>query len=246
VLADHNGQWEISSGGTGDWKPLGRFDVPLSEVQFGRFDPSQRDHRPGATRRTTHAFRRAPDGQWFVTPLSSPDWKPVQSSSFPMNQLRFGDFNGDGVTDVLAVENGHWAISESASSPWRRLNSSLGDAVGDLFIANMDPNDNIDDILRLERKVQTYRQGFVEYQHVELTWWRSKNGTEPWQKWKSYVFDYPVVPEIVPVYYGFAGRFGAASGGGTLVIDQNRMGQFYSQAEIAAGAAPDWTSLFPY
>jgi hypothetical protein len=132
VLTERNGQWGFFSGGIGEWQPLGpgTFGVPLSEVQFGRFDPNVRDHRPGATRRTTHAFRRAPDGQWFVTPLSHVDWKLVGSSSFPMNQLRFGDFTGDGVTDVLAVEEGHWAISESAASPWRRLNPTLGDLRG--------------------------------------------------------------------------------------------------------------------
>ena len=84
VLAEQSGQWVISSGGTSDWRPLGAFGAPLSQVQFGRFDPNQRDHRPGVTRRTTHAFRRAPDGQWFVTPLSHPDWQPVQRSSFPI------------------------------------------------------------------------------------------------------------------------------------------------------------------
>ncbi|MGH6834675.1 MAG: hypothetical protein ACREC9_03810 [Methylocella sp.] len=247
VLADHNGQWVISSGGTGDWKPLGSFGVRLSEVQFGRFDPSVRDHRPGATLKTTHAFWRRADGQWFVTPLSRPDWRPVQSSGFPMNKLRFGNFTGDGVTDVLAVENGHWAISEAATGQWRQLNATLSDPVENLYIANMDPDDNIDDILRLDRNVQTYKIGLFWYQHVELTWWRSKNGTEPWQEWKSYAFDYsPFAPETVPVYYGFAGRFGAAPGGGTMVIDSSRVGRFFSAAEKIVGASPDWSSLFPY
>jgi hypothetical protein len=45
------------------------FIHPLSEVQFGRFDPRARDHRPGVTRKTTHAFWRSPDGTWYVTPL---------------------------------------------------------------------------------------------------------------------------------------------------------------------------------
>ena len=245
VLAEQNGQWVISSGGSGDWQPLGAFGVPLSEVEFGRFDPRQRDHRPGVTRRTTHAFQRASDGQWFVTPLSGPDWKPVQSSSFPMNQLRFGDFTGDGVTDVLAVESGRWAISESATSPWRRLNASLGDAVRILFIANMDADDNIDDILRLEREEIQVNDRPRE-NRVKFTWWRSKNGIEPWRRWKEYTFRYVVGPEFVPPYVGFAGRFGAAPGGGTLVIDPSRFGHFFSVAETDVGAALDWTSLFPY
>jgi hypothetical protein len=41
---------------------------------------------------------------------------------------------------------------------------------------------------------------------------------------------------------GFAGRFGVAPGGGTMVIDPNRIGHFYSPAEAARGASPDWTS----
>jgi hypothetical protein len=246
VLADRDGEWVISSGGTTDWKSLGTFGKPLSEVQFGRFDPSVRDHRPGATLLTTHAFWRRADGQWFVTPLSHPDWQPVQSSGFPISKLRFGSFTGNGTTDVLAVENGHWSISETAAGPWRTLNPKLSDPVENLYIANMDPDDNIDDILRLDRKIEARTQFGFEYQHVELTWWRSQNGTEPWKEWKTYVFDYPVVPETVPVYSGFAGRFGAAPGGGTLVIDENRIGQFFSTAEKIVGASPDWASLFPY
>jgi hypothetical protein len=245
VLAEQNGQWVMSSGGTSDWLALGGFGAPLAEVQFGRFDPSQRDHRPGATRLTTHAFRRAPDGQWFVTPLSHPDWQPVQSSRFPMSQLRFGDFTGDGVTDVLAVEGGHWAISESATGQWRRLNPSLGDPVENLFIANMDPDDNVDDILRLDREAVPI-QDSPPTERTTLTWWRSRNGTEPWTQWKQYVFTYQVSPETIAPAYGYAGRFGVAPGGGTLLIDPNRMGHFFSAAEIVAGAVPDWTSLFAY
>jgi hypothetical protein len=242
VLAEQDGQWVISSAGTGDWKPLGAFGA-LSDVVFGRFDPDIRDHRPNATRPTTHAFRRADDGQWFVTPLSGPHWQLVQSSSIPMSKLQFGDFNGDGVTDVLAVVNGRWAISESARGNWRQINATLGDPVGELLIANMDADDNIDDILRLERKFQPL--GTVNMR-ATLTWWRSKNGIEPWQRWKEHVFQYTPSADTVTPGIAFAGRFGAAPGGGTLVIDQNRLGHFHSKAETAVGASPDWTSLFPY
>lgn len=246
VLIERDGQWLVSSGGTGPWRSLGAFGVPLAEVQFGRFDPSVRDHRPGATLQTTHAFFRSPAGQWYVTPLSGAAWHPVASSSFPMSELRFGDFTGDGVTDVLAVVDGHWAISESAIGPWQRLNANLGDPVKDLYIANMDPDDNIDDLLRLERHVVTSGQYGAGYQHVDLTWWRSRNGIEPWQKWKTYTFEYPLDAETEPVFRAFVGRFGAAPGGATMVIDENRMGRFFSPAEVPAGGFADWSSLYPY
>src|SRR5262249_49752136 len=149
------------------------------------------DHRIGVTRRTTHAFwrpeklggRENNEGQWFVTPLSHVDWQPAQSSSFPMDHLQFGDFSGDGVTDVLAVVNGHWAISESATGQWRRLNPALSDPVENLLIANMDPDDNIDDVMRLEVQTKRTQINSIVVVRTTLTWWRSRNGIEPWRHW---------------------------------------------------------------
>jgi len=106
VLTERDGQLIYSSGGYGDWQVLGKFDAPLSEVTFGRFDPAQTDGRIGATRLTTHAFWQRSDTQWSVARLAGmsasapPVWTDVQSSG---KQLQFGDFTGDGVTDVLAV-----------------------------------------------------------------------------------------------------------------------------------------------
>src|SRR6185437_12257864 len=133
---------------------------------------------------------------------------------------------GDGVTDVLAVEQGRWAISESGAGQWRRLNVNLSDPVQNLFIANMDADDNIDDILKLERTYKALDSaGNVE---ATLTWWRSRNGVEPWKKWQSYSSHFNLNdPEIVPISFGFAGRFGAAPGGGTMIIDEHRRGRFF-------------------
>jgi hypothetical protein len=50
-----------------------------------------------------HAFWRMLDGEWRVTSLSAPNWQHEQSLSFPMSELRFGDFTGDGVTYVLGA-----------------------------------------------------------------------------------------------------------------------------------------------
>lgn len=182
-----------------------------------------------------------------MTPLTARDWQPVASSRFPMNELRFGDFTGDGVTDVLAVESGRWAISESARSRWRRLNRNLSDKVANLFIANMDADDNIDDILRLD--IKTSGGGGFNNSPASLTrakWYRSKNGREPWQPWKEYEFKWSATPELVSPGYAFVGRFGTAPGGGTLIIGPTRFGYFHSKAEIAARASPDWMSVFAY
>jgi hypothetical protein len=147
VLTESDGEWVIASGGTGPWRSIGAFGAPLSEVAFGQFDPRIRDLRPGVTRRTTHAFWRTQSGQWRVPPLAAPAWQPAQSSSFPLSKLRFGDFTGDGVTDVLAVQSGRWSISQSATGGWQRLNPYLADEVSSLFIADLN-NNNIDDLIR--------------------------------------------------------------------------------------------------
>ena len=243
-LPSGSGQWFISKGGVTDpfQTHLVNLGHPASEVVFGRFDPTIRDHRPGVTRQTTHAFWRRSDGQWFVTPLSQVNWQPVQSSSFPLSKLRFGDFTGNGGTDVLAVENGHWAISEGARKPWRQLNATLSDPVETLYIANMDADDNIDDILKLETDYSVVLVNRLPYTVAKITWWRSKNGVEPWKVWSTYSYQYPAGDDgYVPVH-AFVGRFGRVAGqGATLLIDPTRTGQFAAQ-----GGTTKWLSEFKY
>jgi hypothetical protein len=54
--------------------------------------------------------------------------------------------------------------------------------------------------------------------------------------WQSYTTVFNTYDaEIVPVSFGFVGRFGAALGGGTMIIDEHRRGRFFSTAETAAG-----------
>jgi len=245
VLTERDGQLIYSSGGYGDWQVLGKFDAPLSEVTFGRFDPTQVDNRPGVTRLTTHAFWQRSNTQWSVASLASmsallpPVWKDVASSGM---KLQFGDFTGDGVTDVLAVVGGHWQISKSAQEPWHDLNTELGDSVSQLRIANMDTDDNIDDILKLERKTKTIFLQGRQYEQTTLTWWRSKNGEKEWKVFSQYVFHFPLSKESWPPRFGFVGRFGPARGG-TLVIGFDRVGSFHTEP---VGPDSDFRSKFAY
>jgi hypothetical protein len=237
VLAEHGQEWFISSGGYGDWQLLGAFGAPLAEVRFGRFDSSD-DPRPGGvTRRTTHAWWRTDEGRTKVKSLSAPssEWLEVEGSSHPLSELQFGDFDGDGSTDVLGVVNGRWWTSKRGRDTWVRLNEHLGDPVAPLLIANMDADDNIDDILRVERR------GFAFSR--QLLWWRSKNGTDVWRIFKTLPGDYATTP-YPPGFY-FAGRFGAGPGGGIMAIDRQRVGWFYVPA-APPGGSTDFKSVFPY
>jgi hypothetical protein len=241
VLTESNGAWLMSSGGTGEWARVGQMYAPLSEVAFGQFDPNRRDHRVGATRPTTHAFWRTANGQWKVTRVSGPGqgWRDVASSSFPMSALRFGDFDGDGVTDVLAVESGHWAISSAAVDRWRRLNPTLGDDVRGLFIADVD-NNNKDDLIRRKYRALPVLNGQVA---ETIEWEISYDGVTPWKPLTSYQW---LSPGFAQAPFSFAGRFGTAPGAGVLTIDRGGTGLFFAPLETRVGANPNWTSTFRY
>lgn len=245
VLVQDGDQWAYLRSGTGAPVPLGSFGYLLKDVVFGRFDPTSRDHRINVTRPTTHAFRRETNGQWYVTPLSGANWTPAASSGFPMDRFKFGDFTGDGVTDVLAVVSGRWHISEGAHGNWRKLNNYNGDSVSGLLVANLDADDNVDDLLKMSSGTQVLSAS-PRIVRVTLNWQRSRNGTGRWEPLKSYVFTYQAGWEKVTPGYAMAGRFGAAPGGAILTIDPDRRGLFYGPSERQVGANPDWSSLHPY
>ena len=230
VVAQGTNGWSISSGGRGEWQSLGNFGVPLSEVVLGRF-AGPPDAVPGRTRQATHAFRRAPNGQWYLTPLSSPAWQPVNSSSFPLSALHFGDFTGDGITDVLAVVGGRWGISESATGSWRTLNPALGSDLSEVLIADVD-NDNRDDIVRMDDCCKAGRG----------TWEVSWGGRTPWTKLvvlTGLSVDYHAA-EGASYIYRYAGRFDAAGGRDLLVIGGTRFGRFYGRT------TGEWQSDYQY
>ena len=184
VLTESGPEWVISSGGRKWWTSIGTFDTRLKDVAFGQFDPNHRDHRPGVTRQSTHAFRRLSTGQWQISPLAAPAWQTVGGSSYQMSKLRFGDFTGDGVTDVLASDGGRWAISDAARGTWTRLNRYLNDTVSSLFIADLN-NNNIDDLLKLKVNLVALQPGSVR---LTYKWYISDDGRSRWRELKSYTW----------------------------------------------------------
>ena len=253
VMTESGGRWLISSRGYGDWQSFGEFETALAQVRFGRFDLADVDTRAGATKQTTHALRRLDGGQWQITPLTSRDWQDAQSSPLPLSKLQFGDFTGDGVTDVIAVVERRWQISEGARRPWRILNETLGDSVESLYFADLN-NDNIDEILKFQPMTESREDPCPEeevancFTSIDRGWRVSWNGTSAWepllpvvdaQLWEAKKFFFAPSAK-------FVGRFGLARGGGTLLVDPNRVGRFYSPGERATGAPTEWRSVFPY
>jgi FG-GAP-like repeat len=205
VLTVQGKDWVVASGGNGPRRHYSGYDVPLDQVRFGHFPASTnvRDHRAGHARVVSDAFRRAPDGQWWTVAVGSQNWRKLASSSFPLNQLHLGDFDGDGATDILAVEGGHWSVSWGGSSGWQPLNAKLSDALGAVQIADVD-GDGKDDVVR------------VSGGRVQASW----GGRSDWVSLTAAPSDKALA----------VGRFEGGTAAGVLFADGNRIGQLYTKA----------------
>jgi hypothetical protein len=132
VLGKNGLDLVASWGGASEWEKVNEIDAPLSALAVGNFDNSDRAdifYADGAT--------------WFVAYNNGP-FVATQTSSFRVNELRFGDFDGDGRTDVLGVVNNAWRVSYAATSSWSFLRSKLTDTVDRLLIADFDGNSHAD------------------------------------------------------------------------------------------------------
>jgi hypothetical protein len=70
------------------------------------------------------------------------------TSSFRVSDLRFGDFNGDGKTDIFGVANGAWSVTYSGSVNWKPLRSRLTNSVAGLIVGDFDGDGRADIIRR--------------------------------------------------------------------------------------------------
>lgn len=80
---------------------------------------------------------------WFVA-CDSPPFVAVNTSSFRVSQLRFGDFDGSGTTDVFGVGSRDWQVSYSATSGWDALRSRLTNTATSLHVADFEGNGTAD------------------------------------------------------------------------------------------------------
>lgn len=107
----------ISWGGVSEWEVLNALPVgaSITDLAVGNFvDDFAGDNR-------SDIFYS--DGtSWYVSSGGAGPFKFVNTSSFRVKDLRFGDFDGDGKTDVFGVvSNGvinTWSYSKSATGSW--------------------------------------------------------------------------------------------------------------------------------
>jgi hypothetical protein len=135
VFAVHGTQWDYSPSGTSSWHNLGNFAIPFDQLRFGHFRDKVR----------TDIFRRAPNGQWSLisSPVSPITVKDGLLSPVALSDLRFGDFNNNGLTDVIAIVGGSVMVSWEGQTAFQPLNG-LVDSLARTMVVDLDGNGQAD------------------------------------------------------------------------------------------------------
>ncbi len=105
--------------------------------------------------------------RWCMSSHARGPWSYRASSSTSLGSLAFGDFSGDGITDVLAVGSGHWRVSEGGTEPWASHNPDIADPVDSVAFGDFNGDGTTD--------------AFRSVGAPENEWQWSKGASEPWQ-----------------------------------------------------------------
>src|SRR5262249_51634126 len=127
--------WYVSYSGTQSYvliniDPDG---LPLSDLRFSRSynDPTDLSHgyldfdRDGKSDIFSAVPRADGNYQWRYSSGGTSPWINLAYDSTPPDQLRFGDFNGDGYTDVFSINTlvspNQWRYSSGGMNSYQNL-----------------------------------------------------------------------------------------------------------------------------
>jgi hypothetical protein len=146
--------WWYSSAGKMNWVFLKSANETLDQIGLGYFN---NDHRCDVL--------RANANKWEISSAGNQAWTELPGTySIPFPQLRFADFDGDGITDIFrCAPDGSWSVISPGIYDWRNLQSSSF-PLSEVRFGDFD-GDHITDVLS--------RNGGH--------WSISRNGTGSWQ-----------------------------------------------------------------
>ena len=127
----------VSWGGISGWQTLTSTPatLPITSYFIGNFD-NDRLHGDDIF---------ATDGATWYLARNGRNFQPVQTSKVPASQLRFGDFDGDGRTDVFSIVNNVWSYSTAAVGSWQPIAGAPGNTdLADFIVGDFDGDGRTD------------------------------------------------------------------------------------------------------
>jgi hypothetical protein len=130
----------VSWAGASKWFPLNSSslpgDVTVEDLAVGQFDSDPR----------ADLFFGDGTTWWWASGGTSGGWSFFAFSGYRVPELRFGDFTGDGLTDVFRVAPSGWEIVTGVGGSWTPHGpAQLPDDIHQLVIADFD-SDGIADV----------------------------------------------------------------------------------------------------
>ena len=80
---------------------------------------------------------------WRVSWGGTSRWEEINTAIERLGDLAFGDFNGDGSTDVFNAANGVWRVSWGGTSRWEEINTA-SEELGDLAFGDFNGDGSTD------------------------------------------------------------------------------------------------------
>ncbi len=107
---------------------------------------------------------------WWSMSAARMHWVFLKSASERLEKVGFGDFNGDGVCDVVAAGDGELVTSSGGTGPWTSLPGTAGVAFGEVRFADFN-GDHKTDVFRRAPN------GQWSYLPSGLTVWQNLNNS---------------------------------------------------------------------
>jgi hypothetical protein len=106
--------WFYSRGGKRPWEFLHASTKRIGELGFADIDNDG----------VTDVLYRDPQGNVGFLKSGREDLVALTTSPVPMKDMRFGDFDGDGKTDIFVTHQGQWRVFRGATRQWEVVNTS--------------------------------------------------------------------------------------------------------------------------
>lgn len=102
---------------------------------------------------------------WYYAPEGKAEWRFLNAQADGIDRLRFGDFDGDGRTDVLTQHGRNWDVSWGGASKWEKINVSP-EALSDFATADFDGDQHADVFYASGSEWVISFRGIGEFTHV--------------------------------------------------------------------------------